>query len=145
MDKQLFKTQTMKTDLRVKKISIDEMLERSEKAYNPSIWNRKVKEYATLEKIQFYVIEPDRVYSYARFYTSYILDGIYFFSEWNGFSVSLTNNGFCKVRIDEEGYVIKTLFKDGEGNEGYAENDNRTRKLFSQQLTPYGIMVSTSI
>ena len=137
----------MKTNLKVTKITVEEMLLRPEKAYNPSIWEKRVKDYAAYPKCQFYVIEKDgtKNYDYARFFCSYIADGLYFFSDFSAFSSGISNNGFCKVSILENGDVIKTLFKDSTGKEGYAENCPKNRDSFRKTLTPYNVMISNNI
>jgi hypothetical protein len=135
----------METNLKVTKVSLDEMMTRPEKEYNPAIWEAKVKRMFTYPKIQFYVIEKDNVFQYARFYASYIADGIYFFSEWNAFMASLTDRGFCAVNIKEDGTVVKTLFRDASGKEGYVSNDKHNRDLFRKNLTPRNIMVTNCL
>lgn len=137
----------MKTSIKLKPISIDEMLNNKEdSSYNVSTWKNSVNRYAKYDKCQFYTVpkEPG-VFDYNRFYVSYVAEGIYFFKEWRAFSSSLTSNGFCKVVIDFEGNVEKYLFKDINGKEGYAENCEANRKMFRNSLTPNNIMVSNCI
>jgi len=124
-------------------LSVDEMLNRPEKGFNPQIWKERINRLKDFEKIQFYVIESDKVYSYARFYASYIINGLYLFNEV-GYSCSLTNNGFCKVQIDEQGNLYKDLFVIGDKT-GYAENCETNKNLFKMNLTPLNIMVSNCI
>lgn len=135
----------IETGLFLTPISVEQLLEREEQEYNPQIWKEAVQRSAALEKIKFYVIEPDAVYSYARFFRSYIADGIHFFGPFSAFSSCLTNNGFCKVCINPEGQVLKVLFRSNSGKVGLASNDNFNRQLFRRNLTPNGVMVSSSI
>lgn len=135
----------METNLFVTRISVEEMLNRSEKSYNPKEWERKVNSYALLPKAQFYVAEKNDAYQYARFYISYIFNGIYFFSEFHGFMSSLSSNGFCKVQISSDGEVYKSLFASKDGKEVYAENCEANRELFRKHLTPLGVMVSNCL
>jgi len=145
---QTSKTQKMETTLKLTPISVDEMLVRPEQEYNPRIWKERVTDYTKYAKCQFYVIESDgKIYSYARFYVSYVYGGenLYFFSDFSAFSSSLTNNGFCKVMIDETGLVHKFLFTDPNGKEGYARNCKENRQMFAKNLTPINVMVSNCI
>lgn len=135
----------MKTSLVIAPISVEEMLNRPEQEYNPQIWKEKVKRFSTYDKCQFYVIEPDEHYSYARFYASYVGDGIYFFSEFNAFHSCLSNNGFCKVQVLPNGEVHKFLFSDSTGKEGYAENCKANRQTWKDYYTPRNIMISNCI
>lgn len=133
------------TGLQVTKISVGEMLNREEKSYNSQVWKGRVTDMTKYDKLQFYVIEADgKVYRYARFFASYVADGIYFFTDWSAYSAGLTNAGFCKVYIEPDGTVLKDLFKAGD-KEGYAENNRTNRQIFRDRLTPIGVMVSNSI
>ena len=132
----------IKEGLILKKVTLDEMLAHPDKEYNPSVWLEKMSNYP---KCQFYLIPPDDIYSYTRFYVSYIADGIYFFSNFSAYSGTLTNNGFCKVYIAQDGQVWKHLFRNDKGEEGYADNVEHNRKCFRELLTPRGIMVSNCI
>jgi len=105
----------MKTNLKVTKISTEDMLNHSDQEYNPKVWKESITRYMGYTKCQFYFIAPDGIYSYTRFFVSYIADGIYFFSNFSAYSGSLTNNGFCKVHIDENGEVYKFMFYDHDG------------------------------
>ena len=136
----------MEANLKLTKLTVQEMLDRPEQAYNPSIWKAWVLRYAKCKQIQFYVVEKSKEsgYDYARFFCSYIASGIYLFNQFSAFSACLSNAGFCKVQIDENGNVNKFLFKDSSGKEGYAENCKANRESF-KQLTSLGIMVSTCI
>lgn len=130
---------------KIKAITLSDMLNRQEQSYNPATWKERVERMTNYDKLQFYVIEADDVFSYARFFASYVADGIYFFNKFSAFSSSITNNGFCKVTIDNEGNVYKHLFKDATGKEGYAENCKSNRLSFAKDLTPIGVMVSNCI
>jgi len=131
------------TILKVVKLTIEQILNRIEdKEYNPKEWDKSVNRYAKYPKCQFYVIEPGNGYSYPRFFASYIADGIYFFSTFSPFGGGITNNGFYKVIITPSGDVMKSLFKNREGKEGYVENCKENRQIFRDKLTPFGIMVS---
>ena len=134
----------MNANLKVTKITVEEMLNRPEQDYNPAVWKKQVLNYAKSEKIQFYVTEKGKGsgYEYSRFWASYITsDGVYLFNSFSAFSGSLTNHGFCRAIIREDGVVEKFLFKNDKGEEGYAENCPANRKLFMKS----GILVSTSI
>jgi hypothetical protein len=132
----------MNANLKVTKITVEEMLARPEQDYNPQIWKRRVLDYAGSKDIQFYVTEKGNGYEYSRFWASYITsDGVYLFNSFSAFSGSLTNNGFCRAIIREDGVVEKFLFKNDKGQEGYADNCPANRELFMKS----GILVSTSI
>jgi hypothetical protein len=132
----------MNANLKVTKITVEEMLNRPEQDYNPAIWKKQVLNYAASKDIQFYVTEKGNGYDYARFWASYrTSDGLYFFNTFSAFSGSLTNNGFCRVIIREDGTVEKFLFKNDKGQEGYADNCPANRKLFTRT----GVLVSTVI
>jgi hypothetical protein len=137
-------TKMEKTNLILTRIPVPEMLLRPEQAYNPSIWKERVNSLAKYDRCQFYVIEPGDGFSYARFFASYVADGIYFFTNWSAFSSGLTNNGFCIVTINEAGEVFKQLFRDGD-REGYAENTKQNRALFRARFAVSNLMVSNSI
>jgi hypothetical protein len=133
--------------LQVTRLTFEQMLAREEdKAYNPAIWDKRVKDYMQHAKAQFYVIEAGSVYKYPRFYVSYIYEkeNIHFFKKFDAFSSSLTNNGFCCIEVDEDGNVCKRLFRGPGGKEGYAVNNRTNRKMFSR-LTELGIMVSNDM
>lgn len=141
----------MQTKLRLTKISVQDMLARPEQEYNPTIWKDRVLNLPRNYKdCQFYVIEPDKEsgYSYARFYVSYLYEAenLHFFREFDAFHSCLSNNGFCKVNIDENGFVHKFLFVDfATGKEGYAENTKENRKKIGLHVTPNGYMISNDI
>lgn len=136
----------MKTNLKVSKITVDEMLNRSERDYNPQVWRERINSMTKYDKLQFYVIEADeKVYKYARFFASYVADGIYFFSDWSAYSSGISNNGFCKVYIDENNDVHKMLFRVRDNEEVYAANNKQNRQIFREKLTPYGVMVCNSL
>ena len=137
----------MKTNLTVIKISSDEMIDSIDGSYNISIWNKRVNDYLKFKNVQFYYADKVAgVYDYKRFFVSYITpENLFFFNEFNAFSASLTNNGFCKVSIDENGDVHTELFKSAAGKEGYAENCKENRRLFALTLTPINVMVSNCI
>ena len=132
----------MDANLKVTKITVEEMLARPEQSYNPPIWESKVLRYAESKDIQFYVTEKGNGYAYARFWCTYrTREGLYFFNTFTAFSASLTNHGFCKVFIGEDGVVEKFLFNNVKGEEGYAENCPANRKIFMK----LGILVSNVI
>jgi len=133
-----------KVILKVSPISVADMLQRKEKEYNASIWEAKVQSMSRYDKCQFYVKEPGEGYDYARFYVTYVAEGIYFFSNFSAFSSSISNNGFCRVTIYKEGNVFKSLFTNASGKTGYAENSKGNRESF-KNLTRLGIMVSSHI
>lgn len=132
------------TKIFVTEISVEDMLVREEKAYNPSIWKDRVLGYEKYEKLQFYVCEKGNGCDYTRFFVSYIINGIYFFSEFSAFSASLTNAPFCMVHI-LQGQIYRKLFKFPDGEFGYAANNKESREFFKKSLTPMGIMVSTRV
>lgn len=131
-------------NMKLQRLTIEQMLNHDAKSYNQSVWTEKVNRYAAFPKIQFYVIPKDEVYSYDRFFASYVADGIYFFNSF-GYSSSLTSAGFSKVHIDGEGHVWKSLFKGPDGKEGYAENCKENRSMFRKNLTPVGVMVTNNL
>lgn len=136
----------IQTSLVVQKISVEDLLKHEDQEYNPAIWKTQVERYATFPKIQFYIIPKDgKIFSYNRFYASYVADGIYFFNRFSPFCASITNNGFCKVHIAEDGTVSKSEFSDGKGKTGYAANTKENRAMFRKDLTTRDIMVSNCI
>ena len=142
----LFQIQSgMVTDLKLTKISVEDLLNHPDKEYNITEWENKINRIKFYPKCQFYFIAPNEVYSYTRFFVSYVAEGIYFFSNFDAYSSILSNNGFCKVSIDENGQVWKYLFLDKNGKEGYAQNCSINRKMFKNNLAPRGIMVSNDI
>ncbi|MEI6752364.1 MAG: hypothetical protein WCK78_04280 [Paludibacter sp.] len=137
----------METGLKLTKISVEEMLLRKEQAYNPKVWKQAIQRYSEYPKCQFYLIEPEKNYSYTRFFVSYVCQGIYFFSDFSAFSACLSNNGFCEVSIDEEGNVYKYLFTGANGKTGYAENTRENRAQFRRMNSAIekGFMVCNSL
>jgi len=141
------KLRKMKTNLKLQTITVKEMLNRSESGYNPQIWKERINSMTKYAKLQFYVIEADeKVWKYARFFASYVADGIYFFSDWSAYSSGISNNGFCKVFIDVDNVVNKIMFNVDSNGEGlYAKNCKENRQIFRTKLAPYGVMVSNSL
>jgi len=106
------------TNIKLISRSIDETLnDKNNSGYNPSTWKESVMRYAKYPKCQFYIEPKDELFSYDRFYVSYVADGIYFFKDWSAFSASITSNPFCKAYIIN-GVVYKELFKFDDGTEG---------------------------
>lgn len=136
----------METKLVVKKITVEQMLDRPEKAYNPKTWKESIERVTKYKDHQFYVMDPDGVFSYAMFYHSYVApSGLYLFNDFSAYSSCLTSNGFCIVCIDEEGKVHRNLFKNLEDVAGYAENTPANRKMIIEKISSVGVMVSNSI
>ena len=135
-----------KANLRVLRISVEEMLVHPAREYNPSVWEHAVRRLAQQKDCQFYIADRGNVYQYDRFYATYRTDeGLYFFNEFSAYSGCLTNNGFCKVHIDENGIVWKSFFYDAKGNEGRAANTPENRKKFALGICFQNVLISNCI
>jgi hypothetical protein len=133
----------MLTGIKITKTTPEEMLAHPEQAYNPQTWKNRVNDYLKPPKCQFYT-RLNGTNSWTEFYVSYVSDGLYFLKEFHAFHSCISNAGFCKVYIMEDGTVGKIMFKGADGKEGYAENCEANRKSFRKCLTPNNVMVSTS-
>ena len=112
------------------------MLINPAKEYNEKEWINSINRMQKYDKVQFYVIPKCKVWGYDRFFCSYVADGIHFFSSFSAYSSSITNNGFCKVLIDNfTGNVSKFLFTDKNGVEGYAANGMANRALMRKHTS----------
>jgi len=133
----------MKTTLKVAALTKSEMMNRSEKNYNPAIWEKRIRELSNYKETKFYVREKGNgSFDYAVFYASYILEsGLHLFLEFSPFCACLESRGFVRVEIDDEGNVYSNLFMDPQGKTGRADNCPANRKMFAAS----GIMVSSSI
>ncbi len=115
------------------KITAEQLMADDARNYNPQEWEKMVKRFVGYGS-EFYKIPKDiDGYSYARFYAVYPMeDGTKVFSNNVGYTSTMTNNGFCRIEIDEaKGTVERFLFSDGKGNFGRAENEKNNRKLMS--------------
>lgn len=123
--------------LNVKTATLQEMLDRPEKEYNPAIWNSRIRVINTFNPT-FYIAEPQGGFNYARFYAVYKTpeEGLKLFNEISPFCTSLTNRGFSKIRIDDNGNVYRSFFNNEKGR---AANTPLNRKGLSRD----GVLVTT--
>lgn len=117
--------------MRVKKLTKEEILNHSVREYNATEWSKIIDRFNSYANIQFY-IEIESAYSYDRFFATYTLpEGFSVFTSVS-YSSMLSNNGFVKVQIDEDGTVHKILFSNGKTT-GRAENTKANRELFAKK------------
>jgi hypothetical protein len=82
------------------KITADQVLNSTEREYNPSVWAENVKRYTQYEDACFYVAKgSENGYSYDRYFVEYTIpEGIRFFKSFD-YSASLTSYPFARVDI----------------------------------------------
>ena len=128
-----------KEDLQLNKLTFSELFNHEAKAYNSRTWECYCNRYCNTEDIiQIYVAVPDKYYSYHRFFKTYHIEGFTIFSDFNPFSSCLTNNGFTKVTLSEEGAITEVYtepFSNGKGDVGRANNEWYNRRLFAKNYT----------
>lgn len=123
-------------------LTIDEMLNHPAKEYNPKIWKDNIALYAKGE-YQFYVIPANEIYSYDRFFVTYQIEaGIIFFSAF-GYGLGLNNNGFIKVRIENN--ILTKEQIEVNGQKGTLKNDKAGRRWMATQSKNYGTIFSNCI
>lgn len=119
-----------KTDLTLTPISYEDFFNHKSKAYNSSTWEHYCKDFCSQEDVKLYVVSPDKLHSYPRFYKTYqISEGFGIFAEFSPFHGGLSSNGFVKVQIIDN-VVYTEMFEDRTGAKGRAENIRENRKMF---------------
>lgn len=119
----------------------EEILQNKTREYNPREWDKTVNRFDNYKDCKYFIIPADKVFAYDRFYAWYKLpEGFSILTQFS-YGASLSNAGFSQVTIDETGLVTKTLFVDGSGKYGYAENTPANRRLFAL----HGLTVTTCI
>jgi hypothetical protein len=133
----------MKTaNIKITQLTNEEMLNHSSKEYNQSIWKQSVNRMIKFNA-NFYEAKPDELYSYSRFFTQYkTIEGLYFLSDYNPFSSSITSNGFRKAFI-----INGEIFTMGFGKERTEAviNNKEGRKWLKENICLQGIMITCSI
>jgi len=124
--------------IKVQPLSIEEMLNHKSSEYNPTEWVKSVKRYMDLGA-NFYESKPDEIYDYTRFFITYKIDGLYFFSKFSDYSGSLTNNGFVRAFIIG-GEVFTRGF--GPDCDKRINNSKEGRKWLSQNVCAQGVMIT---
>ena len=129
--------------IKLKELTIEQMLDRPEQSYNPTEWKRWIDRLQeTTKDLKFYVAEKDEIYGYSRFYITHKLpEGLLVFKESNAYISSLNNNGWCKVFI-EDGEVFYDGFLGDEKTR--IKNIPEGRRWLVRNVCSKGIFVSTN-
>ena len=123
--------------MKVRAISEQEIRNAKCRGYNPSAWDATIDRFLKYQDCQFY-IEVDGPYEYERFFATYqIPEGMRLFKSVSYTSV-MSNSGFCRIEILQDGTVQKHLFIDINGNEGYAVNEPPTRRSLAAKSQRFG-------
>lgn len=107
------------------------------RGYNPTEWDRTIDRFLGYKDCKFYK-EIDGPYEYERFFATYqVPEGMILFNAVSYTSV-ITNNGFCRIEILDDGTIQKHLFKRDDGLEGYAVNEAPTRRSLAAKSQRFG-------
>lgn len=133
-------------NLRLSKITTEDILAVPEKAPNPEIWEEAVRGLALKDSVQFYVAIQNTDYSYTRYFVSYTNDGIIFFESFNPFLQKISNRGYCMIIIDPEGLVNKIPFTAICEKDEYLDATEENKAIFrGSNVAKCGIMISNII
>lgn len=127
----------IKQVLNVTKITETQIREMG-RGYNPKEWDKIIDRFMTYGSTEFYLAHKQRGYDYDRYYAVYttpeglrLLNGV-------SYSSCLHNGGFCRITIQPNGEVYRTLFIGDNGEMGYAKNDAVNRKMMAKNSQEYG-------
>ena len=130
--------------MKVRAISEQEIRNAKCRGYNPSAWDATIDRFLGYQDCQFY-IEVDGPYEYERFFATYqILEGMRLFKSV-AYSSVISNAGFCRIEILEDGTIQKNLFTDSDGKEGYAANEPTNRKLLAMHSIKFGDIFTNTL
>lgn len=114
-------------------ITAEEIRNNSIREYNAREWDKTIDRFLKFDNVQFYILPKGNGYDYDRFYVVYSLENGFRLFNQVCYSTCLSNGGYCRIAIREDGTVDKYLFKYANGKEGYAENcENNTIKMATQ-------------
>lgn len=129
------------------KITAEEAKHVSGSDWNQSEWNKRIDSLSKNGDCQFYLQKEDGRDRLWAVYT--IPEGIKLLNTFSPYASSVSNNGFCMVRIfkcnDELWQVKKILCKDANGNEGYCNNDKANRLIMAKNSRNAGAIYCSNI
>lgn len=79
------------------------------RAYNPENWDNVINRFKQMRNVQFY-LATETHNQYTEYFATYeIADGTIFLNRVEH-STALTDNGFCRIEIQNDGSVVKHLY-----------------------------------
>lgn len=129
-----------KTNIKVKQLTAEEILNHKEQAYNPTTWKKRVSEMLNKYNATFYeVVNKEK--GYTEFYTAYKLadEKLFLFNNFSAYSSMMVGSGFKRVFIiDGEINVIGF----GLNQDQSIVNDKVGRKWLAENICAYDVMIS---
>lgn len=133
----------VKEVLNVEEIT-EEQIRKDGREYNAREWDKIIDRVSKYEGCKFYVAKPQRGYDYVRYFAVYkIEEGIIFFNSVS-YSACLSNGGFCRINIRENGIVERILLKDIHNNYGRCGNDKANRVIMAGNSRKFGAVFSNN-
>jgi hypothetical protein len=130
--------------MKLQKLTPEEIRLNPTRNYNPREWDRRIAGFTKYQDVQFYIApKADGPYGYDRFFAAYTLpEGMRVFNNVS-YGASLTNAGFVRIQILEDGEVITYEFRDATGRKGRAENCKENRRRFAEESRILGSTFTT--
>jgi hypothetical protein len=118
--------------MELKKLTHTETLEHSLSEYNITEWRKTVNRFNSYTECKFYewIDTPNK---YATIFAVYIADGIRFMTEVS-YSSCLSNTGFTRFVIDDDGNTREIPFKGEDGKKGRLDNSKDSR-IYMREIT----------